>query len=112
LVVHNGFKINNLFRPSTVAIATELPFEDPSVQDTSRYTVGGGGGTNAFGSFGNTFMRDPEREQRKPISALYGALKFNFENQYGQLDSIKQIQMRGSIELVNPTDPRETFSYI
>ena len=106
----NGFKINNLFRPSTVAVATELPFEDPSVQDTSRYTVGGGGGTNAFGSFGNTFLRNPEREQRKPISALYGALKFNFENQYGQLDSIKQIQMRGSIELVNPTDPRETFS--
>ena len=106
----NGFKINNLFRPSTVAVATALPFEDPSTLDTSRYTVGGGGGINAFGSFGNTFMKNPEREQRKPISALYGALKFNFENQYGQLDSIKQIQMRGSIELVNPTDPRETFS--
>jgi hypothetical protein len=106
----NGFKVNNLFRPSTVAIATEVEFDDPSTLDTSRYTVGGGGGINAFGSYGNTFMRNPEREQKRPISALYGALKFNFENQYGQLDSIKQIQMRGSIELVNPTDPRETFS--
>mgnify|MGYP003634040445 CR=1 FL=1 len=102
----NGFKINNLFRPSTVAIATGLPFEDPSIEDKSRYTVGG----DADSSFGNTFMRNPEQEQRKPISALYGALKFNFENQYGQLDSIKQIQMRGTVELVTPAEPLETFS--
>mgnify|MGYP003626171960 CR=1 FL=1 len=102
----NGFKINNLFRPSTVAIATDLPFEDPSVEDKSRYTVGG----DADSSFGNTFMKNPEQEQRKPISALYGALKFNFENQYGQLDSIKQIQMRGTVELVTPAEPLETFS--
>lgn len=100
------YKINNLFRPMTVALRTEDELANPSVVDKSRYAIGG----DATTQYGNTFLLNPEQEQKKPISALYGALKFEFENQYGQLDGVKQVQMRGCIELVTPTNPSEKFS--
>lgn len=100
-----GYKINNLFRPMTVAIATENELENPSVTDRSRYAIGG----DASSSFGDTYLKNPEQEQTKPISAIYGALKFEFENQYGQLDGIKQVQMRGCVELVNVEHSRQKF---
>jgi len=100
------YKINNLFRPMTVALRTEEELDNPSVIDKSRYTIGG----DAGGSFGNKYLLRPEQQQVKPISALYGALKFEFENQYGQLDGIKQVQMRGCVEFVSPTTPNTTFT--
>ena len=100
-----GYKINNLFRPSTVAIATENELPNPSLVDNSRYTIGG----DATNDYGNTFIKNPIQEQTKNISVNYGALKFNFENQYGQLDGIKQIQMRGCVELVSPQTPLDKF---
>jgi len=100
------YKINNLFRPMTVALRTEDELANPSIVDKSRYAVGG----DASGSYGDAFLLDPDQEQKRPISALYGALKFQFENQYGQLDGIKQVQMRGCIELITPTNPSEKFN--
>ena len=105
-----SFKINNLFRPSTVAVNTSLEFDNPPVQDRSRYVVGGGKGPNVNQSSGNDYMKRPERKVSQPISAFYGALKFQFENQYGQLDSIKQIQMRSCVQLVDITNPTQTFT--
>ena len=38
----NGkYKINNLFRPSTVAVALDKEISEPSVEDTSRFVIGG-----------------------------------------------------------------------
>jgi len=108
-----SYKINNLFRPSTVAVNTDKEFDNPQTQDRSRFVVGGGRtGGGAFGvgvSQGNAFMDRPERMQKSPISCLYGGLKFQFENQYGQIDSIKQIQMRDCVKFVKPQIPTETF---
>lgn len=100
-----GYKVNNLFRPMTVAIATEDELDDPNIIDRSRYAIGG----DALASHNDTFLKNPEQEQQRPISALYGSLKFAFENQYGQLDGIKQVQMRGCIELINPTNSSQKF---
>ncbi|MEK6266542.1 MAG: hypothetical protein N2B06_17490, partial [Clostridium sp.] len=103
------YKINNLFRPSTVAVSTEHSMALPTVDDNSRYALGGY--VNSNGStvdFLNQYIKDFSQAERKTnISALYGALKFNFDNQYGQLDGIKQIQMRGCVELLDDTLPNE-----
>tara|TARA_R100000951_G_scaffold115070_1_gene121967 strand:- start:1940 stop:8155 length:6216 start_codon:yes stop_codon:yes gene_type:complete len=103
------YKINNLFRPSTVAVALEKDLQDPVVQDRSRFTVGGevdpSGGFGQATPFGDTYLEKPSSERQTNISAFYGALKFNFDNQYGQLSGIKQVPMRGCVELLDPTKP-------
>ena len=99
------YKINNLFRPSTVAVSTVKPFAQPT-GDNSRFAVGG----SATSSSGNANLVNYEGPFRKNISAKYGALKFQMDNQYGQLDGIKQIQMRGCIELLDPSRP-DAYKY-
>jgi hypothetical protein len=98
-------KINNLFRPMTVAIATEEELDNPITLDNSRYVIGG----DATSDFLDRYLENPDEERTTNISCLYGALKFEFENQYGQLDGIKQIQMRGCIELVDIQNSTQTF---
>ena len=95
-----------MFRPATVAIATEDQLDDPGTTDISRYVVGG----DADSDFGNSYLKKPEELQSKTISCLYGGLKFEFENQYGQLDGIKQIQMRGCVEYVSPINTQQRFT--
>ena len=108
---NGNYKINNLFRPSTVAVALDTEISEPSVEDTSRFVIGGDVNKNGTdNSYSNTYLTDPDRPQKRPISAYYGALKFNFDNQYGQLDGIKQIPMRGCVEQLDPTKP-DAFMY-
>jgi len=104
--IFEEYKVNNLFRPMTVALRTEEELDNPSVIDKSRYVVGG----DADSDFGNTYMKSPNTRRTTNISAIYGALKFEFENQYGQLDGIKQVQMRGCVELVDITNPNQKFT--
>jgi len=108
----NGrYKINNLFRPSTVAIALDKDVTEPTIIDTSRFTVGGDVNNNGtINIFTDDYLLDPSTKKRTSISAYYGALKFNFDNQYGQLDGIKQIQMRGCVEYLDSTKP-DAFKY-
>ena len=79
-------KINNLQRPSTVAIsAIQTPdgfgFRLPTAtEDDSRFKIG---------DFSGWF--NPSQWQVRNIAAHYTALKVAFKNQYGQLDQIKQI---------------------
>ena len=109
----NKYKINNLFRPNTVAVSTTDPIDSSlyAVQDNSRFTLGGycNSNTNAGSgvNWGNTEerLKNPEGPWGSDISALYGALKFNMDNQYGQLDGIKQVQMRGCVEILDQTNP-------
>ncbi len=102
-----GHKVNNLFRPSTTIIKTNDNFGVPSVKDNSRYAIGGdiNNSTNDKEKFKN-----PGVVQEKNISCLYGGLKYKFENQYGQLDSVTQIQMRGCVELVDIQVPQQRFT--
>jgi hypothetical protein len=93
------FKINNLFRPTTVAVNTENNLTKPSTNDNSRFTIGSIAGASADN------FNDLDIEYSTDISCLYGALKYNFENQYGQLNQIKQVPMRGNVELLNVETP-------
>ena len=100
------YKINNLFRPSTVAVSLNRPIDEPAQEDTSRFTVGGH--VNADGSvspYSSNYLLDPSIPKRETISAYYGALKFNFDNQYGQLEGIKQIPMRDCVNYLDPNSP-------
>ena len=102
------YKINNLFRPSTVAVALEKELQNPSVEDKSRFVVGGYQPTVGEPvDFPDNYLLDPSSSRKTAISAFYGALKFNFDNQYGQLSGIKQVPMRGCVELLDPTKPAE-----
>ena len=88
------YKINNLFRPSTVAVSLDRPIDEPAVEDTSRFVIGGHINSNGtVTEYDDDYLLLPETAQKRPISAYYGALKFNFDNQYGQLDGIKQSQI-------------------
>ena len=93
------FKINNLFRPTTIAVNTEDDLLIPSIEDVSRFTIGSVAGASADN------FNDLDTEYSTDISCLYGALKYNFENQYGQLNQIKQVPMRGTVELLNVETP-------
>ena len=97
---------NNLFRPTTVAIELSKEIDDPDVDDESRFVMGGEVRANGTTStFNDTSLLNPNNSRKREISAYYGALKFNFENQYGQLDGIKQVQMRGCVQLLDPAAP-------
>ena len=104
----NKYKINNLFRPTTVAVSTEKPISSNyGVEDTSRFALGGYYNSNGSASTPDweDNLKNPEGPFKKPISALYGALKFNMDNQYGQLDGIKQIQQRSCVEIIDQENP-------
>jgi len=107
---NGNYKINNLFRPSTVAVSLSNPVSEPSVIDTSRFTIGGSVSTSGSVNVTDGNITNPSVKHKTPISAYYGALKFNFDNQYGQLDGIKQVQMRGCVEYLDPTKP-DAFKY-
>ncbi len=109
---NNGeYKINNLFRPSTVAVALEKELQDPLTEDKSRFTIGGYVRKDgSVGEWSDNYLLNPDQSKISNISAYYGSLKFNFDNQYGQLSGIKQIPMRGCVELLDPTKP-DQFMY-
>tara|TARA_R110000765_G_scaffold140292_2_gene240808 strand:+ start:3572 stop:10054 length:6483 start_codon:yes stop_codon:yes gene_type:complete len=111
---NNQYKINNLFRPDYVAISTaDVIDHNYSVTDKSRFVAGGyinDAGTGVDPSDFTERLLNPEGPFKEPISAMYGALKFDMDNQYGQLDGIKQIQMRGCVEKLDPTLP-DTYMY-
>jgi hypothetical protein len=114
-VFNTNYKVNNLFRPDTVVIQTIDNFPIPqsfgAPQDESRYCVGGT--ADAAGnpiSYGDQYLADPNSKQRRPISALYGALKFNYDNQYGQIEGIKQVSMSGCLYEIDFTKP-DRFKY-
>ena len=104
------YKVNNLYRPDTVVIQSDdvlpVPQNLGAPIDKSRYAVGG----DADESFGNEYIVNPNTSQTKPISSLYGSLKFNFDNQYGQLEGIKQVIMAGCVFEIDSTRP-DAYKY-
>jgi hypothetical protein len=111
---NNDYKINNLFRPDTVVIQSDRDLPNPQVYgngasyliDRSRYCIGG----DAFSDLGNEYIVKPEAEQRRRISALYGGLKLNLDNQYGQLEGVKQVLMNTCVLEIDENRP-DAFLY-
>ena len=105
-----NWKVNNLFRPKTVVVKTGRNNDGTILTlpngwggaptDTSRYTLGGAPnwtipGVNFDGS-------NDTNVAVAQISAHYGGLKVNFDNQYGQIDGIRQVPIRGCIDYFDP----------
>ena len=97
------YKINNLFRPDTIAINTNNEFQDPQPDDDrSRYSLGQLEFEDGEIAIHKSYQG---RKFKKPICALYGALKFKIDNQYGQIEGVKQTPMRGCIQYVDLNQP-------
>ena len=96
----DNMRINNLFRPSTVVLQTQgnqvgnpismnqlINPVDLTYFDTSRQTL-----STLSGTFGDGIYGNPTGGYYNSfIAAHYVGLKFNMQNQYGQLDGIKQL---------------------
>jgi len=82
-------RINNLFRNKYVAIKIDGEFSVPTVQDNTRFRVR---------DLTDSPHSEPwEKEYKSTTSTFYGALKYTFDNQYGQLESIIQIPLNGKV---------------
>ena len=88
-----GGKINNLQRPGTVAIRHQNTISNPTVTDKSRFTIGS-----------EQIHANPGDYKSSPISANYGAIKFQIQNLYGQLDGIKQIPIRSCVQIIDKNE--------
>jgi hypothetical protein len=103
-------QINNINRPDTVAVLSKDAIQDPDVYsgviDNSRYTIGG----DATSDYGDTYLANPEVVQKKNVTMHYAASKFNFENQYGQIDGIKQTVMQNCLFEVDTSLP-DSYKY-
>lgn len=99
------YKINNLYRPKTVAISIKNEFNTPLITDRSRFVIGGEE-NNGRVTETDFYLKAPEVNRVSDVSMRYGALKFNFQNQYGQLEGIKQSVMRGCIYLTNTSSDK------
>ena len=91
-------RINNLFRSKSVAIKLEQSIARPSTADNSRWTIGN-----------ENLWDTPKAKRTKNISAFYGGLKYNLENQYGQLANIRQVPVSSCVQRVQITSPNQTF---
>lgn len=74
------FRVNNLYRSRSVILQLDKAIDNPSVQDTTRKTIGD------LGAYNN-----PTVEFQTTTSAYYVALKNILAAQYGQIDSINQV---------------------
>ena len=84
------YHVNNAFRNRMVVLQTGTNVPDPVVQDNSRTTIGEESITM------NTSFT-------KTISSHYGALKLSIPSQYGQLESVKQVNISNCVEATTPS---------
>ena len=100
-----NIKINNLHRPATVTIQTAGTFgnlqtpiwQDDNNFDSSRFTIG---------TLEN--WTTPTQSYISYIGAHYVGLKFAMDNQYGQLDGIKQLPIPCAQKFIRPGFTEET----
>jgi hypothetical protein len=85
------FLVNNINRGSFIAvqIPSNTRLSDPSVKDDSRFLI-----SDKKGKLNTNYS--------STVSSYYGALKVSLANQYGQLDSIKQIPVSTCVEATEP----------
>jgi hypothetical protein len=81
--------INNVMRSQYAIIKIDGMFENPTVPDASRFTLG-----DSAGVLNNNITSS--------ISSFYGALKLSVGSQYGQLESVKQFSIS---ECIQPSEP-------
>jgi hypothetical protein len=102
-------RINNLFRTKFVCLRTRTNVPDPTVVDQSKARIKDVYQNNA----GMTYKNPTGSEVVRQISSHYGAVKVDYENQYGQLESVVQIPVGSclypTLPLVGPTYNTDTL---
>ena len=88
----SAFRINNLYRGKYVALNLNKTIPYTVNQDQSKVRASDG----------------LNKELNYPIASYYGALKIDYQNQYGQIDSIMQIP---TDSCVYTTQPSTLISY-
>ena len=83
-------KVNNLYRTRTAVIKLGSNLEHPKTIDTSRYTLDDIKDSRNLLERKEVY-REFRNERATTISSHYGALKIDFENQYGQIASVIQL---------------------
>ncbi len=105
--VYRSYSINNLKRPATVTLRVKngsnqnIGPKDLNI-DQSLVTLGTlkqvkGVSLPSFG------LNDTDEPFSLPIASHYGALKGRVRNQYGQLDSVKQITITNCEQKITPS---------
>lgn len=88
------FQVNNLYRPQCVGLQIG-PFglQNPQLIDTSVQTIGSVAGETApsVENYGISFNSPSTGYFRTTSSCFYAGLKVRYRNQYGQIESPKQI---------------------
>ena len=91
-------RINNLYRSDSVALKLSADLSRPTIVDNSRYKIGT-----------NSDWKNPTTERSTNVSSFYAGLKYNLENQYGQLYTIRQVPITTCVQRVTITSPNQTF---
>ena len=108
------YKINNLHRPKTVVLQGVENLVSPSSpqywRDNSKYVLG---------ELPSWVLQNPTQPVTTKISAHYVGLKYRIDNQYGQIQSIRQLPVKcagifrnaafPSSADVNNAEPNETI---
>jgi hypothetical protein len=100
----NTHRINNTFRNKYVCINTDGNVPFPNALDNSKVKVGEMPGPTTPAFLGTPFQyKSPTSyEFNSDISSYYAAIKVDFENQYGQVDSITQMPTDSCIYNTQP----------
>jgi hypothetical protein len=95
-----SYKINNINREKFLAVKTLSDVPVPANVDNTRVTIrqSGLGYKNPF-----------NKEIQTQTSAYYGAIKVDYQNQYGQLDSIIQLPTDSCVLPIYPTFDNRSF---
>ena len=97
-------KINNIQRPKTVVVKTDSAnslFMPTPLLDQSRFIIGS-----------LSLWYRPTALIQSSIAAHYTAIKVKFANQYGQLDQINQVPIRGCVTLFKDQPLRDADGVI
>jgi len=110
-------EVNNLYRSRCIGLIINSNITDPALVDNSVQTIGSvmnplGGldGFNGAVNRGITWRKPSKGSFRATGSCYYAGLKVRYRNQYGQIESPKQITT-GCTEIINDGNPiPESFS--
>ena len=95
----NDFRINNVHRPKYICLKTTKDVPNPVAIDNSKVSL-----QDLYKNVpGNSEIHKyPFKSLTTNIVQYYGAIKVDFQNQYGQLDSITQIPVNSCVYNTKP----------
>lgn len=91
--VNDNLRINNIFRSGFVHVAMNKNMTKPAVEDETGKTLS---------DYDDNIVEALTGELEEKSSSSYGALMVDYENQYGQIASIKQVPAHSGVYAAQP----------